>query len=470
MKRKVIFGAGEKITFGDTSIMGLPSAQLGYETSIFHAAVKEGLMDKPIFTTYLSKCPQERCKNGGIITFGDEDIKNCGEVEQWVAVDSRQAHWAFSMNGFKVGETFIPVRETAISDTGTSHLIVPESVMKVVKEKLRPKELSGGYLMECDSKFQFSIVIDHMEYQIGPEHLLIPAGTSGLCQLAMVSGNIPFVLLGDPFIRAFCQVHDVKKRMLGFARANGSPAPTPFNAGKGRYPGTEGNGGGNSGYPSPGGNGGFPGSGDGHNHGGYPGSGDGHNHGGYPGSGENGDGHNHGGYSGPDGNGGFPGSGGNGGYPGSGNGHNHGGYPGSGSNGGFPGSEGNGAFPGSGGFPGSGNGHNHGGFPGYGGNGGFPSSGGYPGGYPSPRSGHNHGGFPGYGGGRRGFPGPGSRGGPGKSLKYNEVVKLTFQVEDLHLVEECQLVTVWRSLMEVSQSIMVVDLQCGFQREENKAI
>ncbi|CAD5221015.1 unnamed protein product [Bursaphelenchus okinawaensis] len=85
-KKLVQFGAGEQMTFSDISILGLPSMETHDDMSIFHEAVREGLMDEPIFTTYLAKCAQTQCENGGVITFGKEDTLNCGDVIDWVDV------------------------------------------------------------------------------------------------------------------------------------------------------------------------------------------------------------------------------------------------------------------------------------------------------------------------------------------------------------------------------------------------
>jgi hypothetical protein len=84
LKNPIVFGAGQRMSFGDDGILGLSfkrADEIG--TSIFQEAVKEGLMDKPIFTTFLSKCNSAHCTNGGLITFGDLDTQNCGEVEAW---------------------------------------------------------------------------------------------------------------------------------------------------------------------------------------------------------------------------------------------------------------------------------------------------------------------------------------------------------------------------------------------------
>ncbi|CAD5228765.1 unnamed protein product [Bursaphelenchus xylophilus] len=244
LKRKVRFGAGEQMTFGDTSILGLPSYDNQEETSIFHEAVREGLMDNPIFTTYLTKCAREKCENGGIITFGDEDREHCGEVADRVNIVKGTTHWEVPLQGMLVNGEFVEVKLNGVSDTGTSHLIVPTNVMNTIKQKLRPTQAEGGYLMSCNSKFTISVIINNLEYPIDSKNLLIPHD-GNQCQLAVAGGDFPFVLLGDPFIRAYCQIHDVEKKQLGFAPTNGSPKPKPYKGG--RNNGKKGGKGGNNG-------------------------------------------------------------------------------------------------------------------------------------------------------------------------------------------------------------------------------
>ncbi|KAI6204933.1 hypothetical protein M3Y94_00734500 [Aphelenchoides besseyi] len=40
-------------------------------SSIVHEAWRQGILDAPIFTSYMKKCPGSgTCENGGLITFG----------------------------------------------------------------------------------------------------------------------------------------------------------------------------------------------------------------------------------------------------------------------------------------------------------------------------------------------------------------------------------------------------------------
>lgn len=142
LKRPVVFGAGERITFGDTAILGLASKDGTTETSIFHEAVKEGLMDHPVFTTFLTKCAQEMCADGGVITFGDEDREHCQPVAKWVNIASNNGHWEFPMEGVSVNGQFYPTRLNGVSDTGTSHIIVPSSIFRSIIAQIRPQQIS----------------------------------------------------------------------------------------------------------------------------------------------------------------------------------------------------------------------------------------------------------------------------------------------------------------------------------------
>uniref|UniRef100_A0A1I7RJM7 Peptidase A1 domain-containing protein n=1 Tax=Bursaphelenchus xylophilus TaxID=6326 RepID=A0A1I7RJM7_BURXY len=101
-KNKVTFGAGKQMTFGDEGILGLSFPDPGEKgTNIFDEAVKEGLMDKPIFTVYLKKCGGI-CEDGGVITFGDYDKEHCCNVKGYVDIIPNEVHWKFKLDGARI--------------------------------------------------------------------------------------------------------------------------------------------------------------------------------------------------------------------------------------------------------------------------------------------------------------------------------------------------------------------------------
>ncbi|KAI6179915.1 Eukaryotic aspartyl protease [Aphelenchoides besseyi] len=220
LKRKIVFGAGDRMSFGDDGILGLSFSRPGeLGTSIFQQAVKDGLMDNPIFTTYLSKCGNDQCKNGGLITFGDYDKKNCGRVEGWAQVMPNSVHWMFRMDGIKINGRRVAGGGQAITDTGSSELFFPQEVAMQIAKKAGAKMTNGAFLINCRAQISVSIIVGGKDFEITEEQLIIPIPRTRVCRLAVAAQGESFFLLGDPFIRTFCQVHDVENKRVGFARA-----------------------------------------------------------------------------------------------------------------------------------------------------------------------------------------------------------------------------------------------------------
>lgn len=88
---------------------------------VFQQAVKEGLMDAPIFTTYMRKCDAS-CENGGLITLGGFDAQHCGRVQGWAPVDPDTVHWRFRMQGIGAGNYQNNKPIDAITDTGPFYI------------------------------------------------------------------------------------------------------------------------------------------------------------------------------------------------------------------------------------------------------------------------------------------------------------------------------------------------------------
>ncbi|KAI6231927.1 Peptidase A1 domain-containing protein [Aphelenchoides besseyi] len=222
LKSRVVFGAANEMTFGDTAILGLPSTDTssGRGNSIFHQAVRDGLMDKPIFTAYLRKCSQgSSCSRGGQITFGSEDKAHCEEVKDYVDVDRGVPHWRFSMHSISVNGYRRKGPMKVISDTGTSDIIVSTEVANRIGRAIGAMNRYGGRYVRCGKEFNVKLRINGHSYLLPSKQLLLPAG-NGYCRLGISGGaeRMGVWILGDPFLRSFCNVHDIKRRRIGFAK------------------------------------------------------------------------------------------------------------------------------------------------------------------------------------------------------------------------------------------------------------
>lgn len=160
-------------------------------------------MDKPIFTTYLTKCNKNDCDRGGLITFGDIDSKNCGHVEAWANVIPNSIHWAFHMDGFKFNGKHIAGKAKAITDTGSSELFIPGSHAKRILKWANAKKCGDDeWCVDCGLKIHVALIIGEKEFEITQKQLVVPVTTKkGTCRLAIASNSDSEWLLGDPFIR-----------------------------------------------------------------------------------------------------------------------------------------------------------------------------------------------------------------------------------------------------------------------------
>ncbi|KAK6757270.1 hypothetical protein RB195_015223 [Necator americanus] len=78
------------------------------------------------------------------------------------------------------------------------------------------------YFIDCNAKASLVLVIGGNTYTINTANLIIPSG-DGRCLLAIFGMNTfgfgPAWILGDPFIRQYCNIYDVGQERVGFANS-----------------------------------------------------------------------------------------------------------------------------------------------------------------------------------------------------------------------------------------------------------
>ncbi|KAI6230331.1 Eukaryotic aspartyl protease [Aphelenchoides fujianensis] len=196
--------------------------QKGSPTPVFQQAVQEGLMDAPIFTAWFRKCNGD-CANGGLISLGSQDLRHCVPVRRshWVPVERGAVHWTFTMDGIAATDYRHAEKTRAITDTGTSFIVGPSAVVDALAK--RDRRDGGGRRLLRSVKFVLVLTIRGYRYPIAAEQLILRdpgLESSGLCVLAMSgSDDFDFWILGAPFIRTYCQVHDVRNYRVAFPRA-----------------------------------------------------------------------------------------------------------------------------------------------------------------------------------------------------------------------------------------------------------
>ncbi|EFP08287.1 hypothetical protein CRE_16910 [Caenorhabditis remanei] len=193
----------------------------------FVNAVDQGLVEEPIFTVYLEHHGINKAASGGYFTYGGEDPDHCGEIITWIPL-TKAAYWQFRMQGVGIDSSS---ENTAgwevISDTGTSFIGGPGKVIQELARKYGATydEFNDSYVLPC-SKVKtlpsLKLKINDMDFEIDPINLVAhPDATE--CDLTLFDmyggGFGPSWILGDPFIRQFCNIHDIKNKRLGLAHS-----------------------------------------------------------------------------------------------------------------------------------------------------------------------------------------------------------------------------------------------------------
>jgi hypothetical protein len=192
---------------------------------VFQHAVELKLVDKPLFTFWLKRDGgQATGQNGGQITYGGLDTDHCDTANANYITLSSKTWWEFNIQGTGTNGKKDTHKYAAISDTGTSLIAGPQApldkLVKATNAKYNPNY--GLYSVACDAKFTWSIYANGAEFAIDAKNLVweLEKGSCVLGYEVWPGGfGEPDFILGDPFIRQFCQIYEVQEGKVGFAKA-----------------------------------------------------------------------------------------------------------------------------------------------------------------------------------------------------------------------------------------------------------
>jgi cathepsin D len=200
--------------------------------------IQQNLLDNPWFTVWLTADGNVQGKAGGQITLGDYDTAHCSSTCDWVPLSSA-TYYEFTLDGYKVGKASSKANpraigrrspraaagSAAISDTGTSFIAGPTADIDTICKGLGGKAESGGvYSIACDAKNVPDVIftINGKDYSITSKNFIVPDGT-GKCVLGFQGMRAlagPKWILGDCFIREYCNVYDMGNKRLGLCKAS----------------------------------------------------------------------------------------------------------------------------------------------------------------------------------------------------------------------------------------------------------
>uniref|UniRef100_A0A0N5AV77 Peptidase A1 domain-containing protein n=1 Tax=Syphacia muris TaxID=451379 RepID=A0A0N5AV77_9BILA len=225
-----IFGQAKKMSgFGNDVVDGILGlgftdlADAGVTPPLINA-VENKLLDKPMFTVWLAARGTRQDEVGGVFTYGDYDHVNCGQEIESVPL-TVAAYWQFKLAGISAGSYSNNKGWEAISDTGTSFIGGPSTVVEKIATALGGEYdyYNDLYFIDCNAKNgPLNLKIGSNTYAISEDNYIVEVDTN-LCVIAMFKeeygGWGPAWTIGDPFIREFCQIHYIEEEKIGFAKA-----------------------------------------------------------------------------------------------------------------------------------------------------------------------------------------------------------------------------------------------------------
>ncbi|GMS78881.1 hypothetical protein PENTCL1PPCAC_1056 [Pristionchus entomophagus] len=191
----------------------------------FIEAIDQKLVQQPLFTVWLEHEGAQENVNGGIYTYGAVDTDNCGPVIAYQALSSA-TYFEFKMTSVALGTYSNSKGWNVISDTGTSLIAAPEAMVEGIAKAAGAtlNRALGLYMLpSCTTAVpDLQLTIGSTIYKIDSRNFVIPATekTCGLAIQAFNGGGFgPSVILGDPFIRQYCNIYDVGNKRMGFANS-----------------------------------------------------------------------------------------------------------------------------------------------------------------------------------------------------------------------------------------------------------
>ena len=189
-------------------------------------------LDQKIFTVWLDRhVKPAQGSSGGQITYGALDTTHCDAQVDYVPL-SQTTYWQFQLDSWSVGSSSFPTPQQVISDTGTSWLGLPDDQFNALVSETGATYnfFQDIYSVDCDAKVpDLVFVIGGKKYTVSSkEYVLDLELGSNQCAIAAFSmgsissgdPNFPTIILGDDFIRSYCNVYDIGQKRIGFAKAH----------------------------------------------------------------------------------------------------------------------------------------------------------------------------------------------------------------------------------------------------------
>ena len=201
-------------------LLGLAMSSINTVTptqqTTFFDTVKATLAQK-LFAAYL------RHNAAGVYDFGFIDTSKYTGTVGYVPINAANGFWEFNAGSYSVGGA-APSGTVgdSIADTGTSLLLVPNSVANNYYKQVKGASYSysaGGYIFPCSSALKaFGITIGGAVRTVPASYINYASVGGGYCYGGVQNNQgLPFSILGDVFLKTQYVIFDGGNMRIGFA-------------------------------------------------------------------------------------------------------------------------------------------------------------------------------------------------------------------------------------------------------------
>uniref|UniRef100_A0A914CC11 Peptidase A1 domain-containing protein n=1 Tax=Acrobeloides nanus TaxID=290746 RepID=A0A914CC11_9BILA len=186
-------------------------------------------LDKPLFSVWFDrKVKISQGGSGGLITFGAIDSQNCDSNINYVKLSSL-TYWQFSVSSVQVGSYTNNKPVQAISDTGTSWIGASSADVNAIIKAINAQydAVNQLYYVSCTQTGlpDWVFTIGGKQYNIpSAEYVIDLELGNGNCAVTIFEfdfgGFGPSWILGDTFIRTYCNFYDIGNQQIGFSKAH----------------------------------------------------------------------------------------------------------------------------------------------------------------------------------------------------------------------------------------------------------
>lgn len=163
--------------------------------------ISQGLITSPVFGVYLGKASKN---GGGEYLFGGSDSSKYTGTLKTVPVSKSQGYWGVTVSSLKVGTTSVGTSFSGILDTGTTLLLLTESIAKKVAAQYGATDNGDGtFIISCDSSNFKPLVftLNGNTFNVPADSIIFEKdGNTCFASFAYSSG-MSFSILGDVFLK-----------------------------------------------------------------------------------------------------------------------------------------------------------------------------------------------------------------------------------------------------------------------------